>query len=103
METIRITGELNAASVPERLRESAGWFAAGDSVTIDLAGATRADSAGVALLVEWLRQARAAHTALQFHNPPPQIRAIIDFSALADVIPIVNEPAADQAKAGCMQ
>jgi len=88
MATIAISGELDAASVPARLRESVQWFQSGQSTAIDLAGVTRADSAGIALLLEWLRQAHAAKADLSFHNPPPQMRAIIDFCALGDVLPL---------------
>lgn len=88
--TITIEGNLDFQSVPARLRESRGWFNRGgknDHVTIDLAGVPRADSAGVALLLEWIRDARKAGTTLQFANTPAQMQAIIDFCALGDVIP----------------
>lgn len=88
--TIAIKGNLDFQSVPARLRESRGWFSRGpknDPVTIDLEGVPRADSAGVALLLEWMRDARKTGTTLQFANTPAQMQAIIDFCALGDVIP----------------
>lgn len=85
---IHISGELDAANVPIRLHESKAYFASGHDVVIDLAGVTRADSAGVALLLDWLRQARAAQVRLTFANAPTQMRSIIDFCSLGDVIPI---------------
>ena len=42
--------------------------------------------AGVALLLEWVRDAHANHASLSFINAPAQMRAIIDFCALNDVI-----------------
>lgn len=88
--TVRIEGELDFDSVPARLRQSSGWFKQrGHSNTvIDLGGVTRADSAGVALLLDWIRDAKQAGATLHFTNTPPQMRAIIDFCALGHVIPL---------------
>lgn len=88
MQAIHISGELNASSVPERLRESAHWFGDGSEVVLDLAAVEHADSAGVALLLDWLRQARAANVGLTFVNAPAQMRAIIDFCALDAILPL---------------
>jgi len=85
---ITVSGKLDSASVPDRLRRSGDWFASAGETVIDLAGVERADSAGVALLLDWVRDARAAGTTLAFANAPPQMRAIIDFCALNDVIPL---------------
>jgi len=90
MTCIPLEGELNADSVPARLRESATWFNADAEIIIDLDKVTRADSAGVALLLDWLRQAQAAHTRLTFKNPPAQMLAIIDFCALQQIIPLAD-------------
>ena len=88
MEAVHISGELDADSVPARLRESEHYFVPGQDTVIDLSGITRADSAGVALLLDWLRQAKAAQASLTYRNAPAQMRAIIDFCALGDVVPL---------------
>lgn len=84
--TVQVEGELDVDSVPVRLRQSAGWFGQGRDTVIDLGGVTRADSAGVALLLEWIREADKAGATLHFTNAPSQMRAIIDFCSLGDVI-----------------
>ena len=83
---VQLTGELDAETVPRRLRESENWFVHGEETVIDLSGVERVDSAGVALLLEWVRDAHANHASLSFINAPAQMRAIIDFCALNDVI-----------------
>ncbi|KEZ77421.1 lipid asymmetry maintenance protein MlaB [Salinisphaera hydrothermalis] len=88
VHTVQVEGQLDAESVPTRLRNSAGWFEQGRDTVIDLSGVTRADSAGVALLLEWIRDADQAGSPLVFANAPTQMRAIIDFCALDDVIPL---------------
>lgn len=88
--TLRVEGELDADNVPARLRQSADWFGRGQETIIDLSGVTHSDSAGVALLLEWIRDAQNANATLRFVNAPPQIRAIIDFCGLNDVIPVAD-------------
>lgn len=83
---VRLSGELDADTVPRRLRESENWFDHGEETVIDLSGVQRVDSAGVALLLEWVRDAHASQATLSFINAPAQMRAIIDFCALNDVI-----------------
>ncbi|GAB3678934.1 STAS domain-containing protein [Salinisphaera aquimarina] len=85
-ELVHLSGELDAETVPRRLRESENWFERGEETVIDLSGVTRADSAGVALLLEWVRDAQTNQASLSFVNAPAQMRAIIDFCALNDVI-----------------
>lgn len=84
--TVRVDGELDMANVPARLRNSANWFDRDRDTVIDLGGVTRADSAGVALLLEWIREARQSGANLRFTNAPAQMQAIIEFCALDDVI-----------------
>lgn len=69
-------GDLDFASVPE-LADAAEHFAAHTRVRLDLSAVAHSDSAGVALLVDWLRQAQAAGVGLSFANVPAQMRAII--------------------------
>ncbi len=78
-----IRGELTFQTVPQYFGHTARMFrGANGPVTVDLAGVTLADSAGIALLVEWQQQARAANRALQFANIPEQVRKIIHVSGL---------------------
>jgi phospholipid transport system transporter-binding protein len=53
-----VIGDLHLDSVATLWEQSKGLFSTQACVDIDLGGVNRSDSAGVALLVEWLRQAR---------------------------------------------
>ena len=78
-----VRGQLTFQSVPQYYVHSVQMFQDGRGpVTVDLAGVTLADSAGIALLVEWQQQARAAQRTLQFANIPEQVRKIIHVSGL---------------------
>lgn len=83
-----ITGPLVFATVLDLLPMSARWRSARGSVVVDLGGVTRADSAGLALLVEWLRAAHAADRPLSFTHVPAALKTLIEVSDLGGVIPL---------------
>lgn len=87
-DRMNLSGELDADSVPGLLRTTRNAFHKDREMTINLADVTRADSAGVALLLDWLRQARAAQSTLHYHNTPQQMRDMIHFCALEQVLPL---------------
>lgn len=84
----QVTGEMIFATVPALAARSGALFADAGEVTIDLGAVERADSAGLALLVEWLRQARSADRALRFSRVPEQMLAIARVSGLEAVLPL---------------
>lgn len=71
------------------------WLAEGakhlrGQVVFDLGAVSAADSAGLALLVEWLRLAGEGGAQLQYRNVPAQLLAIAQVSDLADRLPLVT-------------
>lgn len=86
-EVFRIVGELNMSSVPQLLADMASLFNDnGQTRVIDLSDVSRSDSAGLALLLEWLRLARERDIQLSFRNLPEQMQAIIQVSGLQQLI-----------------
>jgi len=84
---LRVEGDLTFATVGALLAASQPLFSAGPGpLRIDLSGVGRADSAGLALLIEWLRLARGAGCELQFQAVPAQMRAIAAASGLSDIL-----------------
>lgn len=84
-----LAGELDFAHVPAALEKVDRALAAGGGeLTVDLAGVTRADSAGLALLLEVTRRARARERALSFTGMPVQLRKLAEFFGIADLLPI---------------
>ena len=86
--TIAIKGDLDFQSVPELCQNSAKLFSEQTALCIDLTDVNRCDSSGVALLVEWLRQARSSGQTLKFINIPAQMRAIIKVADLEELLPM---------------
>lgn len=85
---LRIEGALDLDAVPDILTEGSALLQKGQgNNTVDLTGVTHADSAAVALLVEWLRLSRERDIELQFTGITPQMRAIIGLCDLKGVLP----------------
>ncbi|VFM98246.1 MAG: anti-sigma-factor antagonist [Candidatus Kentron sp. G] len=78
--TFAITGELAFSSVPNLWRKNKHLFtntsAATREIVIDLDEVLRTDSAGLALMIEWLRRANNQNIILRFQNIPKQMLSL---------------------------
>ena len=81
-----LDGELSFASASLALKDTAKLFASPSEKVFDLAGIIRADSAGVALLLEWRRRAREAGLKLHYVNLPSQLQAIARVVGVDDIL-----------------
>lgn len=86
---LRVSGALTFATVTALLRESRGLIGAGAGpLAVDLSGVTHADSAGLALLMEWLRLARDAGRELEYRAITEQMLAIASAGGLLEILPL---------------
>ena len=85
---IQISGDLSFSTVSHILEQSTTMFAAITELDIDLAEVNRSDSAGLALLIHWIRLAKQDNKKIVFHNVPAQMMAIADVSGLDELLPI---------------
>lgn len=76
-----LQGELNFARVPQLLRQAEALAAAG---VLDLGEVSRADSAGLALLLELNRRSQGRPLALR--NAAPQVRNLARFFGLDQIL-----------------
>lgn len=60
----------------------------GKTWTVDLAQVEAADSAGVSLLLGWLRNAQRHEAKLTFVNVPENLRSLADLYGVADALPL---------------
>ena len=81
-----VSGALTFATVPELWRAGFGGVDGGP-VQLDLAGITRVDSAGIALLIELIRAVRKRGGNVSLVHAPPQVMAIATVSGLDTVLP----------------
>jgi phospholipid transport system transporter-binding protein len=87
-DVILVSGELTFATVNTVLGEIQKLATSLPALNIDLADVTRSDSAGLALLVHWMRVARTAKKQIVFHHIPGQMLAIASASGLDELLPV---------------
>ncbi len=84
-----LSGELSARSVVRVLNllpiHAEGK---GGEIHVDLAGVSRSDSSGLALLIEWIRLAGRHGSRIRFHNLPGQMMEIAKISDLLPILPL---------------
>lgn len=83
-----LIGDLTYKSVPsiidENLLENNG------DILVDLAGINHSDSSGLALLIQWFRQACDSQQQVKFENVPEKMLALAKVSNLDKVLPFVS-------------
>ena len=88
---VRVAGELRLDTVAAVHRSVNLSSFPGKNVDIELGGITNADSAAVALCVEWLSQARSNRTSLKFTNVPDVLTRIARVNNLDDIYQAEND------------
>lgn len=76
----RVSGELGFETVPDIWRQSRAALDAAADPVIDLGGVTQVDSAGLALVIEWMRWARSNGRKLSFVAIPDGLMALARIS-----------------------
>lgn len=79
---VGVTGPVTFATAGQLLDAGQAVFSRQADVTINLHEVTSVDSAGLALLLEWLRQARANGRAVRFLGIPEKLLAIARLSGV---------------------
>ena len=88
-EVLALTGALSFDTIPTVLEQSERYAERTDlpeRLVIDFAGVTGVDSAAVALLLEWRRQASRRQKRLEFVNLPPNLLALAELYGVAELI-----------------
>jgi phospholipid transport system transporter-binding protein len=82
---VRVKGPLTFQTALSALKPGLSLLEKGERLRFDLSGIERADGAGVALLVEWLRHAKVQHVDLGYTNIPDFLLAILRVSGVQDM------------------
>ena len=77
-----VDGNLTFSAMDKKTVNSLAFLAAGKQITLDLGKVGNADSAGLALMLEWIKQARSKRVQLRFINIPAQILNLAKLSGL---------------------
>ncbi len=81
-----LSGEVGFDDAARLLGEGDAAFGSLQEAEVDLAGVTRADSAGLALLLEWSVSAAAAGRSLRYRNVPSAIASLAGISDVAELL-----------------
>ena len=81
-----LSGEIGFDDVARLLAEGDAAFGSLQQAELDLARVTRADSAGLALLLEWSVSASAAGRSLRYRNVPSAITSLAGMSDVAELL-----------------
>lgn len=83
----QLQGSLDLHSVVRLLTQSEMMFHNNTSaLSVDMEPVMRVESAGLALLVEWQRRARATGKTIQYENVPAQLVDIARLSGVAKIL-----------------
>ena len=82
-----IEGPVTLDNVGMLLSEGAAFE--GDSVIVDLARVTSADSSALSLLLEWMRRGNGRQIA--FANVGHNLRSLAELYGVVDLIPVASE------------
>ena len=81
-----VSGSLALDTAADAYAESMVKFTPFSELEIDLSGVVRADSAGLALMLEWGYWARSTAREIQFKNIPDQILGIARISEVEGIL-----------------
>jgi phospholipid transport system transporter-binding protein len=82
----RAVGLLEFATVSRLLPLGSAAIMDGHASIIDLGGVTGSDSAGLALLIEWLSIAKSAGRSLHYENIPTQLEQLARLSEVEELL-----------------
>jgi len=81
-----VSGALTLATAARVLAAGERAFGDAASIEVDLSGVQAADSAGLAVLLEWVRYARQRGRRLRLVSLPPVLTAIAGISEVGEVL-----------------
>lgn len=82
--TLQIVGALDFTASTALLQAGIDWLRQQPIEFIDMAGVTNSNSAGLALLLEWQREAKKIGRKLTFTNMPASLKAAASLYGVAE-------------------
>lgn len=83
-----LSGSLTFETVVQLEKQSHQLFASQSAIIVDLGKIIFSDSSGLALLAEWMRNAKKHNMSIQYLNIPQQMQAIADVTGLRAILPL---------------
>lgn len=89
-----VNSDLTFQSLDTNALKNTAFLRDGKEITIDLGHVLNIDSAGLALLIEWLKLARNRRVRLHFKNIPEQLHKLVKLSGFEAVEWLTMRPEA---------
>jgi len=86
---LTLSGVLDFDSVAKLRPQLRRYLRSGESITVNLKRVGRCNSAGLALLLQWVEDSRQQGAMIQFRNLPHSLTEIADLYNLKSLIPVV--------------
>jgi phospholipid transport system transporter-binding protein len=87
--TVDVSGSLTFDTVPNFLAQGTGWLDGGKgTIILDMKAVSKTDSAGLALMLEWLQQARKTECTIHFVNIPERVQVLIRVNGLTQAFSV---------------
>jgi len=85
-----LAGNLGLGSAAAVLASGRAAFSGQPRVEVDLSRVERADSAGLAVLIEWTRQARRDGTEISFRALPDKLLGLARIGGVERILPLAS-------------
>ncbi|MCX4190482.1 STAS domain-containing protein [Methylophaga sp. OBS3] len=92
-QCLRVSGDLTLDAVQDYIDQSKSAFKELATINVDLSEVKKSDSAGLALLLRWMREARASDKQIIFMQMPAQMLAMAEASGLDAILPLDSQSA----------
>lgn len=83
---LMVSGTLNFQTIVALWKQSLPLLAKHASININLSQVTTSNSAGLALLIEWLKYGKRENKTVTFSNVPTQIQAIASVAGIDSML-----------------
>jgi phospholipid transport system transporter-binding protein len=94
-DRLHVEGVVDFSTVTRLYSDSQARFVAGRRLVIDLDGVSGANSAALALLLEWMELAQTRGTELKLQNLPAGVLSIAALSGLGAILPLAEGAPSD--------
>lgn len=86
-ETLRLSGPLTAVAAREQLERGAAALAR-SGVDFDLAAVREVDSAGLAVVLGWVRAGQRSGHPVRIVAAPPSLRSLAELYGVTELLPL---------------
>lgn len=84
--TFLVSGDLDCANVMSVFNKCVSEFSNCKELNFDFSGVKSSDSSGIALIIEWVKLARAHKMKIHFHHLPKDLLSIAQVAGIDGLI-----------------